>query len=229
MNNYSEETMADAFIEFLKSKHGKTVFPKYFAIYREVICRQGITDILAIEALEKGKVFERQIELVAGTGIESSARILSLLSYNSPRTEKYLMHNTGLTIKTFRRTISELLERGIIVKNDKGSYKLEERFYRYPAEIWAFELKLNDWKRAIFQAMQYKAFASKVITVFPEEKEKLLLENLESFRRRKIGLSIFDANSGMYKVLLKPMKERPSSKKHYFYTLSKIAGLLQES
>ena len=57
-------------------------------------------------------------------------------------------------------------------RTDKGSYILGESSCFLGIEVWAFELKLKDPKRAIFQAQQSRSYAEYSIIVVPPGQER---------------------------------------------------------
>ncbi len=89
-------------------------------------------------------------------------------------------------------------------------------------EFWAFELKINNWKRALFQALRYKTFASRIMIVFPMNKEKLIAKNVDKFNKLKLGIMLFNAYDKSYKILVRPPKTHPSSRMHHLFMLTKI-------
>ncbi len=117
----------------------------------------------------------------------------------------------------------ELIDVGLIIQSG-NLYYLSGQSKSEVGDIWAFELKLSNWKRAIFQALQYKAFANYSVIVFPIEKEKLLLNNLETFRNLNIGVLLFDIKNQKSQWLVHPKKEKPISKSQTIYLLYKIAS-----
>ena len=52
----------------------------------------------------------------------------------------------------------------------------------------AVELKVSDWKKALYQAIHYNLFARKSYIAMPEKKRALLLKNLAEFKRWNVGI-----------------------------------------
>lgn len=115
------------------------------------------------------------------------------------------------------------MEENFILK--KGSLYYLNSEIILQEEIWAFELKLADWKRAIFQASQYKAFASYSVAVFPAEKENIIRENIQSFKKLNIGVLIFDLKNKKSKWLSRSKKSKPVSKWQMVYILLKLSKM----
>jgi len=89
-------------------------------------------------------------------------------------------------------------------------------------DFWAFEVKINKWKRALFQAMQSKVFAARTVVVLPPDRERVLLANLAKFRNMKVGVMTFDASRQECRVLLAPPRTGGTSRFHYLFTLAQV-------
>ncbi len=70
---------------------------------------------------------------------------------------------------------------------------LERRLKR--RQLYAFEAKLKDWRKALQQAFRYRYFADKSIVVLPEDNAASAESNLETFYHLDIGLWTFDRTS----------------------------------
>ena len=218
MKIYTEFEMADSFLELLK-ENSLTRLPKFDYVFREVTCPQGIADFVALTS--NGLMTQYSFDRVSS--IESCCQILTFLKNNSGRTLKYVCSQTGLDIINAKKYIREMIHNGY-VREEKGL------LYRNIPDVsshtlsWAFELKLTNWKRAIFQALQYKAFSNYSIVVFPYEKEKVLVKNIHFFKELNVGLLLFDVSEHKIKWLYYPKKDNPISKWHSFFTIGKITN-----
>jgi len=222
----SERVLSERFEILIRNESSQLGFPKFNSIHKEVVCLQGVADFVATLGPKLRSFASEKVLGAVDSGLDSSARILSLLKHSSPRSEDFITKKTGFSQKTVRALIGKMLDKNVIRKTAKGNFLLTSEWNPPPIEMWAFELKISNWKRAIYQAMQYKAFASRVYTVFPKEKEKLLISKLELFRNMKIGVIVFDLQNGnVSKILLKATKEAPSSHLHYLYTVLQMASL----
>lgn len=67
---------------------------------------------------------------------------------------------------------------------------LERQLHR--RQLYAFEAKLKDWRKALQQAFRYRYFADKAIVLMPHEQAGPALENLEVFRHHSIGFWSFE-------------------------------------
>ena len=90
----------------------------------------------------------------------------------------------------------------------------------FDVDLWAFELKLKNWKRALYQATQYKAFSNSVFTVFPYYKKALLEKNMHYFKNLNIGCLLLDSDTNELFVLNYPQKEQLIRGSQYLYALN---------
>ena len=72
---------------------------------------------------------------------------------------EYLEESTGLSKQTLQKEILALCKKDLVIQNARGSYKLADKYNMPKMEIYAFELKLDNWKRALFQTIRYKTFS----------------------------------------------------------------------
>lgn len=226
MEKMSEFKMANAFETLLNSKEGIKGFPDFYSTFREVACQQGVADFIAITGNNIKELSNNFFESDT-VSLNIYSLVISLLKLRSPRTEDFIVNSSGLARNTVRKALKELEESGTIYKTEKGSIMLSPSWELPKLELWAFELKLKDWKRALFQTLQYKAFANRVVIVFPENKEAIINKNLDIFKKLEVGVMLFNIANSSYKVLLKPHRINPSSKRHSLFALGKIASELR--
>lgn len=87
----------------------------------------------------------------------------------------------------------------------------------------AFELKLNDWRKALMQGGRYWNFAHQAIVVLPPQATTLAARYLDTFKRIRVGLWSFDAQTGKIQVFHTPRKHTPRSLKYWYQSLEKAA------
>jgi hypothetical protein len=66
----------------------------------------------------------------------------------------------------------------------------------YGASLFAFETKLENWRRAFQQAYRYSYYSDAAFVVLPPEKSKCAKTNLDLFQQHGIGLWLFDKQKG---------------------------------
>lgn len=217
MLKITEEQMGIAFEKILDSHNLTKEIPAFDSVFREVPSVQGVPDYIGIR-FQSGSIYNRKMPQIQESYLSSASAILSVIKNKSPRTEKYIISKTGLSLSTVRGCLNYLVRIEILSAVDnKKKYILSQTFLLPNIEIWAFELKLHDWKRAVFQALRYKAFANYVIVVFPVERKRILNENIELFNQLNIGVIVFDASTGKYEVIVKAKKSTATSKVYTLY------------
>ena len=214
---FTESEMADAFQRLLSSPDGLPGIGTFDGIYRDINCRQGRPDFITLR--RKGNPIE--LNTFYHVGLVGSC-ILSLLKPAAPRTLQYLTIEAEYTEASIRKSLAFLEKLGYIERTSKGSYILGSSSVLLKPEVWAFELKLNDSKRAVFQAQQCKAFAEIVIIVVPPNQTKNYNRFRESMTRWGIGLASFDPFTGIFDILKRPRKAKPFSGEHRMYAISQM-------
>ncbi len=220
--SFSEKEMAKAFMEWLDSSASWGVLPDFATVHPEVTCRQGIADFVAAEGSSSVEVSVEEPLNSYWVSDTACIHVLSALRFGAPRRRHYIAEATGFSHTTTRRILSRLVTDRLVVQRDTGAYVLSEMWRDAQLNMWAFELKLHDWRRALYQATQYRAFATRVMTVFPKERERILRKNLRAFKTMKVGIMLFDANTQFCEVLLKSRKTRPFSRTHYLFALRQM-------
>lgn len=218
MIQFSELEMANRFEHAIKSSIIRCI-PPFDIVYRELKCQQGIPDFIGIPSDK----FVTTFNFSALTSIESSSVILSFLKYHSGRRKSYLKEKTALSDNLLNKSIRELQDNKFIIESN-GLYYLSPQMELFNDNIWAFELKLSNWKRALFQALQNKTFSNFSIVVFPFEKEHVLIQNLDVFVKLNVGVLLFDASSLKTKWLYRAKKEQSVSKWATWVLLGKVSS-----
>ena len=214
MENLEFEVL-DSFERVLKASLIKEL-PAFERLFREL---QGSADVVccAHEKLIGAYVFSKL------SSLEHGSLVLSILKYNSGRTKDYIKERTGITDTALNRTLRELKANDFLVKK-KNLYFLSKSFVQESDNIWAFDLKAPNWKRALQQATLYKAFANYVVAVRPSDEEEALQEKLELFAELNVGLLLFDPQSLEYKWLRRPLKDNALSKWQKLFFLGRLSA-----
>lgn len=217
MVEYTEHEMSIRFETAIKKQLIKGL-PSFELLFKEVSCQQGIPDFVGLSSAR----FIRAHDFTNLVSTESSSIILSLLKHKAGRRKNYIKKKTNISDATLNRVLRELQSNNFIVERN-NLYYLSVEDMPSNNTIWAFELKLSNWKRALFQALQYKAFANYSVVVFPFEKEKVLRKNLITFADFNVGILLFDSKSQKAKWLRRPQKEKSISKWQTLFLLGKIS------
>ncbi|MEA5093176.1 hypothetical protein SDC9_22231 [bioreactor metagenome] len=221
MSSVSEIEMSIAFEKLVKSGEHLNGMPDLDLMYKEVACKQGIADFIGVNAKIDMGFFS---SFNCGITLESGTLIFSLLKPKAPRSKRFLQEKTGLSEATVNRVIKELVSYDFIKNVGHELYVLSPVFVRPRVDIWAFELKLSNWRRALFQCLQYKAFANYSVVVFPIEKEHVLKKQLSLFKELNVGVLLFDITENNLRFLSRPKKEKSLSKWHTLFAIGKIAN-----
>lgn len=191
--------------------------PKFDFFLGELALKQGIADFVG--GINSNRILSSQPKGI--NHLESSSHILSRLTYKSGRTLKYLNSNMDYNLFTIHRGLDELEKNGYIVQK-QDLYYLNDYPDISKVRLWTFELKLSDWKRALFQALQYCSFTDYAIVVFPPDKKKILLKNISIFLMFKIGVLLFDPIQMESEWLVRPKFLHYQSKFSRVYALNQI-------
>ena len=216
---FSEEEMADAFARLLTRDKALPGVGRLSRVFREVDCQRGRADFVAL-AHETARFLSGRSVTVKHAG----SLIMSFLHERAPRSLVYLCKHSGLSIRTVKSAIDELVEGEYVLRTESGSYLLNaERSFRQ-VQVWAFELELDKPRRAVFQAQQYRSFAQGVLVVVPPEQVVLYDKFKLAMRRWGIGLASFDPLTEAFSVERPPRIGCPHSRHHQAYALFQLLG-----
>lgn len=217
--NFETETdLVETFISSISKEQADVLQ----IILREVDCWQGRADV--VKAIIKSDRSILNFEQTSVLRNYACANMISLLHKKAPRSKSFLQKYMGLSNATINKCIGQLSKVGIIQQTLTGTYVINESFSLPKVELWAYEAKLTNWKRALYQASQYKAFSNYSYVVMPKEGIEPAIKNIKAFKINNIGL-IQVEESGLYKIIYKPIKIKPRKKS---YNIIGIAQVLQE-
>ncbi len=214
---FSEEEMADSFQQLLKSRGGLPGIGSFDGIYREISCRQGRPDFIALRNLsdQKSLSFPNAVGLVGPS-------VLSILKPIAPRTLDFIVSRSEFSRDTIQRCIRRLVESEHIEQTASGAFRLGEAMAGIKTEILCFELKIDNPRRAVFQAQQSRAFAERAIIVVPPGQERNYGKYRETMKRWGIGLAAFDPVTKEFNLVNRGRKSRPLSRTHQLYALCQM-------
>lgn len=220
----TEATLAAGFASWLVDHSGKSQIPVFAEIFDEVECKQGIPDIVGLSCDWRPSVCPL-IQPSHRASLSAESSILALFSDRDCHTTEYVESHSGLSRDTTRQTIGALCQMGLTARTSTGSLKLVADLSWLDSDMWAFELKLHDWRRALFQTMQYRAFASYEVLVMPSEKRRAISRQLQFFESAGIGVFLFDMTRNDGETLVRARQNKPTSRQHKIFAMCK---LLQE-
>jgi hypothetical protein len=149
------------------------------------------------------------------------SRILETLKPQAVRRGSFLRARSGVAAPTFRRWLAALVATGLVSDLGGRRYVLGPRFTLPQIEICSFEFKLENWRRAFYQAKRYRTFSHRVFVVMPARTAGRVNGALEHFRRFNIGLIAHNAD-GMSEQLLGSRKREPVSRAAFIRALGML-------
>lgn len=162
-------------------------------------------------------------ENLAGTLADHTvSRIVAELRFALPCTESRLIAAAGVGLGTFRSALYRAMDVGLITQTQSGSFLLGPAFPEVSVEICAFEFKLRDWKRALYQAARYRAFSHRVYVVMPSNATKRPSEFVHLFHTFGIGLIEHDPD-GRSRRLTLARKQKPRSRPSFVRAIAEFA------
>jgi len=176
---------------------------------RESICSEGRADIVW-GRFERGRSLTKFRRHAALLQNPTASRLLAILRQRSAQLEEDLIPRIGVTVPVLRKWLRALLEADFVTTTQDGRFRAIPRNAFPTVEICSFELKLKNWKRALYQATRYRSFSHRVFVVMPVNSAHVAFQNAELFRRANVGLVAHD-NSGESRVLVRPQKRLPNS------------------
>lgn len=75
--------------------------------------------------------------------------------------------------------------------------------------LFAFEIKMSNWRKALSQAYRYRYFANIAVVILPVSDAQRAKVYLSTFKMLGIGLWAFDKSMGHIKKICTPRYRRP--------------------
>lgn len=191
----SELELQNTFIDLMKKEEKENEY-----ISDEFNARFGNVDIVKVKYENNIPLTKEQANILSNIG---AARIVGYLHKSSIRTLSYLIKNTNYTKDYIIAILTKLKSSKIIIEPKKHRYLINKQF-KFPKLIFiSYEAKLNDWQKALSQAIKNTAFSSKSYIVMPEKiANKIAGKKRNYFLSYNIGL--ISVNKENYKILIKP-------------------------
>jgi len=218
-----ESELSHSFLEHVRP----TLWTRYstgrWVLAHESTCSEGRADIVwgRFEPGQSPTQFRKHSALLRNP---TASRLLAALRQRTAQSEGDLIERLGVTLPVFRKWLRALLEAGFIVETSDHRFRtISSRVFPI-VEICSFELKLKDWRRALYQATRYRSFSHRVFVVMPSERANVAFRYQDSFRKANIGLVSHNA-TGDTKVLIRPVKRQPNAE----YRTIMALGMFSES
>jgi len=148
--------------------------------------------------------------------------ILTILKPNAPHTFRYIVSHSEFSEDSIKRSLRQLIALSYVERTETGSYYLSGSAAQFHFELWIFELKLGNPKRAVFQAQQSRVYANRAVIVVPPGQEKHFRRYKMTMTRWGIGLAIFDPANKKFCMIRRGRNSRAICPHHHIYALSQI-------
>lgn len=217
----TEAKMGQRFRAILKA--GDKPLEAFDRVAAEVDFSQGRPDFVGVKGAKQKK---RTLPgLYAGTRIPVShiARVLTVLERDQTIALADLAQATAVTLPRIRRIVQPLERIGAICADGEDTVRVVNLDRIERPELWAFELKLDDWKRCLFQTLVCRSYATRVTAVFPATKAKHITQVAPNFALHGVGVMLFDLETRKPKPLVPTEKRKPMSAYHAWMSCFEIA------
>jgi len=175
---------------------------------RECPFRWGNVDVVEYETTAINYLNNLQIKSLKN---KENLLIFSLLYKRRAHTLNYISKELNLSEEILLKKII-ILEKLNIVKAKGNLYTINPNIDFPDVIVRSYEMKLNDLKKAINQAVINKKFSDYSYVVMPKEKYKLCMSYKEVFQNSSIGLLLVDDKRIVEVIRAKKIKENNYSK-----------------
>jgi len=152
----------------------------------------------------------------------TACRIIVALRAKQPKAVDELAHDTGQSPETVRFWLARMVAEGLVRDIGGSAYVLGPKSRLPNCEIWCFEGKLKNWRRALYQAARYRAFAHRSFVVMPEDFVRPAEANKQSFKLARVGLLALNSD-GCLRIITTPRSKEPRSQ--VMHTMAKGRAL----
>ncbi len=211
---FSEKDMADAFQVLASSKKGLPGIGGFWRVFREVASCHGRPDFVCLRRNSSSDYFPSSSKL----GLVG-ASVMASLNGSTGQTLEMIQQKTGYAISSIKTALSQLVIDGFVRKTKNDKFRIVSPTFFGKLETIAFELKLKNVKRALFQAQQYRCFADKVYIVVPPQLVSKFEKHKEVMSLWKIGLASYDPLNNKFCVVIKSQSKKPKTKHQVIYTV----------
>ena len=156
---------------------------------------------------------------VRGISTPASASIVGLL-IQGKQSIKEIVERLCLSRNTVTKCIKKLEAERIAVRNDDDTVEILDSFVVPSIELWAIELKVENWRRAIYQSLQYRSFSHITVIVIPMMYSKRILAHRDQFQTFNIGVIALDLTNGSMRTIIRAAKDDPSDNDQHLYAKS---------
>ncbi len=137
-----------------------------------------------------------------------------------------LAKTAGISARTARKLIGQMHQAEVLIKSATPGH-VRQIIPLSPVMEWAIavEVKLNSWRRAMYQASRYKDFADESWVVLDAEQSSSALVHLDIFRRFNIGLATLSDRSEL-RIAVRPRFQLPRNRARWWAANVQLARRL---
>ncbi len=213
----SERLLARAFESAVRAHPAILGLRSAHEMVSELETMQGRPDLVILGNRLSAATSQNRRALGETIGTPSAARILSLLHLNVTRTAEFLCKRSFLSKRVVTSRMLELQKLGLI-REHGGGFRLSLKAARIFLPLYAFEYKVRLSSRAVFQALQYRAFAERVYIVIDARFATTASTFCARLRRHAIGLIlVFD--DGRIELSVSGLRKPVLSEYQYIFAL----------
>jgi hypothetical protein len=161
-------------------------------IAAEVDFTQGRPDFIGVKGAKRRTRTLPGIYAGISVPVSHIARVLTVLERDQIIALADLAHAAAVTLPRTRRIVLPLERIGAVCADAEGTVRVVDLDRIERPDLWAFELKLDDWKRCLFQTLVCRSYARRVTAVFPAAKAKHIEAVAPAFAAYGIGVMLFD-------------------------------------
>lgn len=202
--------------------HGDDPLERFDRVAPEVDFSQGRPDFVGVIADKNGRMTLPRI--FGKTKIPRShvARVLTVIQRDESIALIDLAHAATVTLSRTRTIIRPLERIGAVCTDTDDTVRVVDLDRIARPDLWAFELKLDDWKRCLFQTLVCRSYARRVTAVFPATKAKQITKVAATFGQHGIGVMLFDTERRQLKPVVKTKPQKPMSAYHTWMSCFEI-------
>ncbi len=222
----SSETLTEArmgrrFRAVLKA--GDKPLEAFDRVAAEVDFSQGRPDFIGVKGAKQAKRTLPGIYAGIRIPVSHIARVLTVLERDQTIALADLAQAAAVTLPRTRRIIHPLERIGAVCADAENTLRVVDLGRIERPDLWAFELKLDDWKRCLFQTLVCRSYAPRVTAVFPATKAKHITQVAETFAQHGVGVMLFDMDTDKLKPVVPTKQGKPMSAYHAWMSCFEIA------
>lgn len=195
-----ELDLVHIFHEHLRVNHSK----KYL-IEKEVNCDFGIADLVMFK-LKKITSNNVNLSLISPDWAFS----LRTIEYRKIFTTDEFSQLASVSMNSANQALKDFCSANYCEKISNNTWRKIKQPTLISDYIVSYEVKLKNWKRALWQACRYKTFSNESWVILDCMNEKPAIKNIQSFIDFNIGLATV-SKSGVVKIHSYPKSEQHQS------------------